>query len=50
MMAGFNSRERTLDDFVGMGDKSRKEAGLAFTKLWEGGDMAVVEFEAVEEG
>ncbi|EJD39500.1 S-adenosyl-L-methionine-dependent methyltransferase [Auricularia subglabra TFB-10046 SS5] len=45
MMAGFNSRERTLDDFVAMGT----EAGLEFTKLWEGGDPAIVEFEAAEQ-
>lgn len=59
MMAGFNSRERTLDDFEAIGcERSSLEAsvelrvlcsiqaGLKFKKLWEGGDTTIVEFEA----
>ncbi|KAJ6602932.1 S-adenosyl-L-methionine-dependent methyltransferase [Mycena sp. CBHHK59/15] len=39
LMALINSQERTLDEYVQLGE----EAGLKFAKLWEFGDMSVVE-------
>ncbi|EKM76020.1 hypothetical protein AGABI1DRAFT_131738 [Agaricus bisporus var. burnettii JB137-S8] len=40
MMVIFNSRERTIEDFIYLG----KAAGLEFVKLWETGEMGLVEF------
>lgn len=40
MMALFNSAERTLDDFIQLG----QSAGLKFVKLWETGELGIVEF------
>ncbi|KZW01644.1 S-adenosyl-L-methionine-dependent methyltransferase [Exidia glandulosa HHB12029] len=42
MMSAFNSRERTLDDFVAIGAK----AGLKLVKTWEAADTTIVELEA----
>jgi hypothetical protein len=41
MMALFNTAERTLDDFLKLGES----AGLKFVKLWEMGETALIEFE-----
>jgi hypothetical protein len=40
MMTVLNSKERTLEDFIILGES----AGLQFVKLWEAGELAVVEF------
>ncbi|KAF9452281.1 S-adenosyl-L-methionine-dependent methyltransferase [Macrolepiota fuliginosa MF-IS2] len=40
MMTLLNSRERTLEDFIQLGDA----AGLQFVKLWETAEMGLVEF------
>jgi hypothetical protein len=40
MMVVFNSKERTLEDFIKLGQL----AGLEFVKLWETGEMGLVEF------
>ena len=40
MMTLLNSKERTLEDFIGLGES----AGLQFVKLWETGEMGLVEF------
>lgn len=40
MMTMLNSEERRLEDFIRLGD----EAGLKFEKLWDIGDMGVVEY------
>lgn len=40
MMTLLNSRERTLEEFIQLGDA----AGLEFAKLWETGEMGLVEF------
>ncbi|KZW01646.1 S-adenosyl-L-methionine-dependent methyltransferase [Exidia glandulosa HHB12029] len=42
MLSLFNSRERTLDEFIAIGSR----AGLKFARVWDGGDTAIVEFEA----
>ncbi|KAG6856203.1 hypothetical protein H0H87_006599 [Tephrocybe sp. NHM501043] len=39
MMTGLNSQERTLRDFIRLGDA----AGLKFVKLWSVGEMGIVE-------
>jgi ubiquinone/menaquinone biosynthesis C-methylase UbiE len=43
MMNLFNSRERTLGEFVSIGEK----CGFKFSKLWDAGESAIVEFEVV---
>jgi hypothetical protein len=43
MMIMLNSKERTLDDFIALGDT----AGLKFVKLWEAGEMGLIEFESL---
>jgi hypothetical protein len=40
MMTMLNSEERRLEDLIRLGD----EAGLKFEKLWDIGDMGVVEY------
>jgi hypothetical protein len=40
MMTVLNAKERTLEDFIVLGESS----GLLFVKLWEAGELAVVEF------
>ncbi|KXN91143.1 Sterigmatocystin 8-O-methyltransferase [Leucoagaricus sp. SymC.cos] len=40
MMALLNSKERTLQDFIELGTS----AGLDFVKLWETGEMGLIEF------
>lgn len=40
MMAVLNAKERTLEDFITLGET----AGLQFVKLWEAGELALVEF------
>lgn len=40
MLAVLNSQERPLEDFIRLGNT----AGLQFVKVWQGGDMALVEF------
>ena len=40
MMAMLNSEERQLDDFVRLGEG----AGLKFEKLWDFGEMGLVEY------
>lgn len=40
MLLCYNSKERTLQEFVGLGEA----AGLRFTKLWEFGELGAVEF------
>ncbi|EIM90605.1 S-adenosyl-L-methionine-dependent methyltransferase [Stereum hirsutum FP-91666 SS1] len=42
MMSNHNSKERTLPEFVEMGE----EAGFKFVKLWDGGEASLVEFTA----
>ncbi|EJD39491.1 S-adenosyl-L-methionine-dependent methyltransferase [Auricularia subglabra TFB-10046 SS5] len=42
MLAGFNSRERTLDEFIALG----ATAGLRLIKVWEAGDTTIVELKA----
>lgn len=40
MMIQFNSKERTLDEFIKLGESS----GFRFEKLWDGGEAGIVEF------
>ncbi|KAK7453204.1 hypothetical protein VKT23_011884 [Stygiomarasmius scandens] len=40
MMQQFNSKERTLEEFIEMGNK----AGFEFVKLWDGGEAGILEF------
>lgn len=40
MMTLLNSKERTLEDFIQLGNS----AGLDFVKLWEAGEMGLIEF------
>jgi len=40
MMSGLNSQERRLPDFIKLGDAS----GLEFVKLWDLGEMSLVEY------
>ncbi|KAJ8494380.1 hypothetical protein ONZ45_g13265 [Pleurotus djamor] len=40
MMNQFNSKERTLDEFIDLGELS----GFEFVKLWDGGEVGLVEF------
>ncbi|EKM76021.1 hypothetical protein AGABI1DRAFT_79240 [Agaricus bisporus var. burnettii JB137-S8] len=40
MMTMLNSKERTLQDFIDLGET----AGLQFVKIWEAGEMGLVEF------
>ncbi|KAG9218403.1 hypothetical protein CCMSSC00406_0007996 [Pleurotus cornucopiae] len=40
MMISFNSKERTLDEFIKLGEAS----GFRFEKLWDGGEAGIVEF------
>ena len=40
MMTLLNSKERSLEDFIQLGNS----AGLDFVKLWETGEMGLVEF------
>ncbi|KAF4564045.1 hypothetical protein EYR36_003296 [Pleurotus pulmonarius] len=40
MMIQFNSKERTLEEFVNLGETS----GFHFQKLWDGGEAGIVEF------
>jgi hypothetical protein len=40
MMTMLNSKERTLEDFIALGET----AGLQFVKIWEAGEMGLVEF------
>ncbi|KAF4564046.1 hypothetical protein EYR36_003297 [Pleurotus pulmonarius] len=40
MMISFNSKERTLDEFIRIGEAS----GFRFEKLWDGGEAGIVEF------
>ncbi|KAF4581763.1 hypothetical protein EYR40_002781 [Pleurotus pulmonarius] len=40
MMISFNSKERTLDEFIKIGEAS----GFRFEKLWDGGEAGIVEF------
>ncbi|XP_006460606.1 hypothetical protein AGABI2DRAFT_117546 [Agaricus bisporus var. bisporus H97] len=40
MITLLNSKERTLEDFIALGES----AGLQFVKLWETGEMGLVEF------
>jgi hypothetical protein len=40
MITGMNSRERTYDEFVGLG----REAGFEIEKVWDLGEMMVLEF------
>ena len=40
LMLMWNSKERTLEEFVKIGE----EAGLSFVKLWNAGDMGLLEF------
>ncbi|KZV90767.1 S-adenosyl-L-methionine-dependent methyltransferase [Exidia glandulosa HHB12029] len=40
MLACYNGAERTLDDFIRIGNA----AGLQFSRLWEGGEVTVMEF------
>ncbi|KAF5346423.1 hypothetical protein D9758_012775 [Tetrapyrgos nigripes] len=40
MMQFFYSKERTLDEFMNMGDT----AGFEFVKLWDGGEAGIMEF------
>lgn len=42
MMAAFNARERTLDEYISIG----AQVGLKFVQTWEAGDMTMIEFEA----
>jgi hypothetical protein len=44
MMAVFNSRERTLEQFIELG----QTVGLEFVKLWETGEMSLIEFKLYE--
>jgi hypothetical protein len=45
LMVLVNSQERTLDEYVKLGE----EAGLKFMKVWEFGDMSGVELCAMED-
>jgi len=40
MLSNFNSKERTLGEFVSMGENSR----LRFVKLWDAGETSIVAF------
>jgi len=40
MMLVFNSKERTLEEFIKIGE----EAGLSFVKLWNTSDLGLLEF------
>ncbi|KZV83925.1 S-adenosyl-L-methionine-dependent methyltransferase [Exidia glandulosa HHB12029] len=40
MLSTFNSAERTLDDFIRIGNA----AGFQFVRIWEGGEVPVLEF------
>ena len=40
MMLMWNSKERTLEEFIKIGE----EAGLSFVKLWNTGDLGLLEF------
>jgi hypothetical protein len=40
MLLCYNSKERTLQEFVKLGE----DAGLKFVKLWEFGELGAVEF------
>ncbi|KAF7430170.1 hypothetical protein PC9H_005870 [Pleurotus ostreatus] len=40
MLLQFNSKERTLDEFIKLGEAS----GFRFQKLWDGGEAGIVEF------
>lgn len=40
MMALLNSRERTLKDFIQLGNT----VGLKFVKVWQTGEMGLIEF------
>ena len=44
MMTGFNSQERRLPDFIKLGEAS----GLEFVKLWDLGEMSLVEYRLPE--
>jgi len=44
MMTMLNSPERSLSDFIRLGN----EAGLKFEKLWDCGDMGLVEYRLPE--
>ena len=41
MMLVFNSKERTLEEFIKMG----VEAGLSFVKIWNTSDLGLLEFQ-----
>jgi hypothetical protein len=45
LMVLVNSQERTLDEYVNLGE----EAGLKFMRVWEFGDMSGVELCAKED-
>ncbi|KAG9218402.1 hypothetical protein CCMSSC00406_0007997 [Pleurotus cornucopiae] len=40
MMIQFNSKERTLEEFIKLGEAS----GFRFEKLWDGGEAGIIEF------
>ena len=40
MMLMLNGKERTLDEFIKIGE----EAGLSFVKLWNTSDLGLLEF------
>ncbi|EJD39487.1 S-adenosyl-L-methionine-dependent methyltransferase [Auricularia subglabra TFB-10046 SS5] len=42
MMAALNGRERSLDEFIGLGEK----AGLKYVQVRDGGELKMIEFEA----
>ncbi|KZV90766.1 S-adenosyl-L-methionine-dependent methyltransferase [Exidia glandulosa HHB12029] len=42
MLSTFNSAERTLDDFIRIGQVNA--AGFRFVRIWEGGEVTVLEF------
>jgi len=44
MMVMLNSQERYLEEFIKLGE----EAGLRFEKLWDVGEMGVIEFRLAE--
>ncbi|KAF5339494.1 hypothetical protein D9757_014699 [Collybiopsis confluens] len=43
MMNLFHSKERTLQEFIGISEK----CGFRFVKLWDGGESSVIEFEVI---
>ncbi|KAG5349609.1 hypothetical protein C0989_002764 [Termitomyces sp. Mn162] len=43
LMVVMNTRERTLEEFINIANK----ADLRFVKLWQTGEMAVLEFQAI---